>query len=64
MIPLNFDLAVAWLAPHHGLRAEINQLVTEVTLVLQYVLIKGQWETWIIPHCHLHVVIHEVDVSC
>jgi len=41
MIPSNFDLAVAWLAPHHGLRAEINQLVTEVTLVLQYVLIKG-----------------------
>jgi len=41
MIPLNFDLAVAWLAPHCRLRAEINQLAMEVMLVLQYILIKG-----------------------
>ena len=60
----NFDLAVAWLAPHHRLRVEINQLATEVMLVLQYILIKGQWEMRIVPHCHLHVVIHEVDMSC
>ena len=41
MILSNFDLAVAQLAPHHGLRAEINQLAMEVMLVLWYVLIKG-----------------------
>lgn len=45
------------------LRSEINQLATEITLVLGYVLIERAGQSRIVPGCRLGVVVHEVHTS-
>lgn len=49
MIAANLDLAVARLRTHSGLTAEVNELPSEVALVLRHILVQGR------RHCKFDV---------
>ena len=63
MVTPDLDLAVARLVAHRRLRPEVDELPTEVTLVLRHVGIERGRQTRIVPSGSLRVVIHEVHPS-
>jgi hypothetical protein len=56
----NLDMALARKNAQSGLRTEVDELPSEVALVLRYVLVKGRRQTRIVPCSSLRVVVNEV----
>src|ERR1700760_466721 len=54
-------MALAGSNAHSWLRPEVDELSSEITLVLGHVLIKRGRQPRIVPSCCLGVMIHKVD---
>jgi hypothetical protein len=63
VITADLNMALSRHNPQSRLRAEVDQLATEVTLVLRNTLIKRRRQTGIIPSGCLGIVVHKVHPS-
>jgi hypothetical protein len=56
----DLDMALPRKDAQSGLRTEVDELPSKVTLVLWYVLVQRRWQTRIIPCSSLRVVVDKV----
>ena len=55
----NVHVATGW--AHCRLRAEVDELPSEVAFVLGYVGIEARGKTWVVPSRRLRIVVNKVD---
>jgi hypothetical protein len=60
----NLDMALAREDPKSRLGAEIDELASEIALVLRNILVQGRRESGVIPCRGLGIVIHEIHSCC
>ena len=61
MVSPDLNLAIPRLCTHSRLASEVNELPSEVSLVLWNISIKRRGQSWIVPRSCLGVVVNEVD---
>ena len=59
----NLNMALSGKNAQRRLRSKVDQLASEISLVLWHVLIERRWKTWIIPSRSLRVVVDKVHSS-
>jgi hypothetical protein len=57
----DLDMALPTDNAEGGLRAEVDELATEITLVLRHVLVQGRGQARIVPGGSLRVMVDKVD---
>lgn len=64
MVTSDLDVAGSSVRPKSRLRSEINELPSEVPLVLWHVLVQSRRQSRVIPGRGLCVVVDEINTSC
>ncbi len=64
MGPPDFNMALAAETAHSRLRTEVDELASEVSLILGHVLVERRGKAWVIPSSGLGVMVDKVYSGC
>jgi hypothetical protein len=56
MVSSDLDLTISRLCTKGGLTSEIDELSSEIALILRDILIQGRRKSWVVPRCGLVIV--------